>query len=58
MSNLTFLTFNGQEIRFKIVNGIVWVNLTDMAKATGKRVNNWSQLQSTTEYLQELKLHC
>lgn len=31
-----------------------YVSLTDMAKATGKRINNWNRLESTKSYLDAL----
>jgi len=33
----------------------VWVSLTDMANASGKRMDNWKRLESTTEFLVELE---
>lgn len=33
----------------------VWVSLTDMAKATGKLVGNWNQLDGTIEYIAKLE---
>lgn len=51
MDSLTIFEFNDQGIRFENKNGQVWVNLTDMAKASGKRVDNWLRLVSTKEYL-------
>jgi hypothetical protein len=55
MSSLTVLDFGSQGIRFEQRGDRVWVCLTDMAKASDKRVNNWSQLNSTQEYLTELE---
>ena len=38
MTDLTFLAFNQNNIRFEKRNGLTWVSLTDMAKASGKLV--------------------
>ena len=47
--------YNDKEIRFKNVDGQQWVCLTDMSKATGKRVSNWTQLASTKNLLSALE---
>ena len=51
MSNLSIFDFQSHNIRFDTRNGIVWVNLTDMAKASGKLIGDWNRLKSTTEFL-------
>jgi KilA-N domain len=48
---LSLLNYSGKQIRFEQRGDRVWVSLTDMAQATGKRINNWFQLKSTTEFL-------
>jgi hypothetical protein len=55
MTNLTVFDFNAQGIRFENRDGQTWVSLTDMAKASGKLVADWSRLKSTIEYLEALK---
>lgn len=55
MENTIIKYFNSQSIRFQNRNEVIWVSLTDMAQATGKRVNDWQRLKSTTEYLQALE---
>jgi hypothetical protein len=55
MSNLSVFDFNSNNIRFENREGRVWVSLTDMAKASGKRIDNWKRLQATTEFLTELE---
>ncbi len=55
MSNLSVFDFNSNNIRFENRGGRVWVSLTDMAVASGKRMDNWKRLQATTEFLTELK---
>ncbi len=54
MSSLSIFDFESNNIRFENRNGRVWVNLTDMAKASGKRFPDWNRLQSTNEFLTEL----
>lgn len=51
MNNLILREWNNQNIRQREDN---YVCLTDMCKACGKRFNNWYQLNSTIEYLEEL----
>ncbi len=51
MSNLSIFDFQSNNIRFETRNGRIWVCLTDMAKASGKKVNNWNQLDSTKAYI-------
>ena len=55
MSNLTVLAFGDKGIRFERRDDRIWVSLTDMAKVTGKRVNDWTRLDSTIEYLTEFE---
>ena len=51
MNSLTVFDFNSNNIRFENRNGRVWVCLTDMAKASGKKVSHWNQLDSTKAYI-------
>jgi hypothetical protein len=51
MSNLSTSVFQNSNIRFEDRNGRVWVNLTDMAKASGKRIGDWNRLESTKQFL-------
>lgn len=55
MEILNNMIFGDNQIRFKTVNGQVWGSLTDMAKASGKRVNNWLRLPGTAEYIKTLE---
>jgi hypothetical protein len=55
MSNLSVFDFNSNNIRFENREGRVWVCLTDMAKASGKRINDWNRLNATTEFLTEFE---
>jgi predicted GIY-YIG superfamily endonuclease len=55
MSNLSVFDFNSNNIRFENREGRVWVSLTDMAVASGKRMDNWKRLQATTEFLTEFE---
>ena len=55
MTNLTILDFQSSNIRFENRDGRVWVSLTDMAKASGKLLGNWNQLNSTKEFLYALE---
>jgi hypothetical protein len=50
---LTILDFAGKNIRFEMRGNRVWVSLTDMAKATGKKVNDYTRLSSTIDFLEE-----
>ena len=54
MTGITGLDFNGKKIRFEMRGDRVWVSLTDMAKATGKRVNNYLRMATTIEFLTEI----
>lgn len=47
--------YNGKEIRFKNVDGQQWVCLSDMAKATGKKVGHWNELTSTKKLISALE---
>lgn len=55
MSSLSLFKFDNEEIRFKNLDGRVWVSLTDMAKASNKRVNDWNRLAGTIELLEGLE---
>jgi len=55
VSKLSIIDFGSQGIRFENRNGKVWVNLTDMAKASGKRFPDWNRLDSTTEFITALE---
>jgi len=50
---LMVYSFNSNKVRFENRDGRVWVSLTDMAKASGKLLGNWTQLKSTIEFLTE-----
>lgn len=52
---LTLFQYEGANIRFQNRDGVIWVSLTDMAKATGKKVSHWNQLNSTKEYIDALE---
>lgn len=56
MTNLTVLNFSDKSIRFERRGDRVWVNLTDMAKATGKQVNDYTRSKSASEFLAELEI--
>ena len=43
--------FNDADIEQRIADG--YINLNQMAKATGKRIDNWTRLQSTKELIAE-----
>jgi len=55
MTNLTVFDFSGKNIRFERRGDRVWVSLTDMAKASGKLVADYSRSKSTSEFLGELE---
>ena len=55
MESLTVLDFAGKNIRFERRGDHVWTSLTDMAKATGKKVNDYTRLESTIQFLKELE---
>lgn len=50
MNNIT-KSWNDTQIRIREDR---YVSLTDMAKATGKRLNDWVRLESSKSYLEEL----
>lgn len=45
--------FNNQIVTFDLTSDMM-ISLTDMAKANGKRTNDWLSLQSTKDYLSAL----
>lgn len=55
---ITITTFNYGDtpISFRNDDGSVMVNATQMAKRFGKRANDWFNLQSTKEFLNELSI--
>jgi len=55
MSNLSIIDFGSNGIRFEKRGERVWVNLTDMAKASGKRIDNWKVNATTIEFLTALE---
>ena len=55
MESLTVLDFAGKNIRFERRGDRVWVSLTDMAKATGKLVADYTRSRYATEFLGELE---
>jgi hypothetical protein len=55
VGDLTVLDFGGKNIRFERRGDRMWVNLTDMAKATGKLIGHWTRLDGTTQFLTELE---
>jgi hypothetical protein len=55
MESLTVLDFAGKNIRFERRGDRMWVSLTDMAKATGKQVNDYTRSKSATEFLTEFE---
>lgn len=54
MSNLVTKNFNNAVVTFDLSNDVM-INLTEMAKANGKRTNDWLSLPSTQSYLTALK---
>jgi len=52
---MTDLDFGGKKIRFEKRGDRVWVSLSDMAKATGKKVNDYTRLGATVEFLAEME---
>ena len=52
---LTVIDFGDKGIRFERRGDRVWVNLTDMAKATEKLVNDYTRLNATTRFLTEFE---
>ena len=52
---LTVIDFGDKGIRFERRGDRVWVNLTDMAKATGKLVADYTRLNATTRFLTEFE---
>lgn len=56
MTDIVIKEFQNSKIRFELRKGKVWGCLTDMAQASGKKVNDWYRLKTTTEYLEALAL--
>jgi KilA-N domain len=54
-SDLTVLDFAGKGIRFERRGDRIWVNLTDMAAASGKLVAGYTRLESTSRFITELE---
>lgn len=55
MSAITVQEFQGSKVRFEVrEKERVWGCLTDMAKATGKNINDYLRLKSTQEFFQYL----
>lgn len=53
MSKLNKLfQYNGNDITFRLANGEVMVNATQMAKSFGKKTRNWLDLDSTKKFLE------
>ena len=55
MNELLKYTYEGSEVTFSNGNNVM-VNATQMAKAFGKRPNDWLSLPSTKEFLDELPI--
>ena len=45
--------FNSADIEQRVADG--YINLNQMAQATGKRIDNWLRLQSTKELIAEFE---
>ena len=58
-NDLVVFKFNNIEIPFDLSNGPenIMVNVTEMVKAYGKRINDWLSLPSTQSYLQKVVLN-
>ena len=54
--SLNVFSYDGSDVTFKNANGETMVNATQMAKAFGKRPNDWLNLQSAKEFLNELTI--
>jgi phage antirepressor YoqD-like protein len=53
---LQLFEFKGQAIRMeKRDDGEIWTSLTDMAKASDKKVNNWSRSEGTQQFISALE---
>jgi hypothetical protein len=55
MTNLTVFDFGNKGIRFERRGDRMWVSLTDMAKATGKQVNDYTRSKSATLFIEEFE---
>jgi hypothetical protein len=54
MTDLNIFDFQSNNIRFEKRDNRIWGCLTDMGRATNKKVNDWTRLNSTQEYLESL----
>jgi hypothetical protein len=50
------LSLNGTTITYGIFNNQVYINLTELCKAGGKKYNHWRSLKATQAFLQALEL--
>jgi hypothetical protein len=48
---LSIFEFNGAKVSFKDNNGESYINANNMAKIYGKKIDNWTRLKSTKDYL-------
>lgn len=55
MAHLTVFDYSGKNIRFEQRGDRVWVSLTDMAKATGKLVADYTRSKAATQFLSEFE---
>jgi len=53
--DVSMFQFGNQEVTFKLANGEVMVNATQMAKPFGKRPDKYLMLESTKEFMQVLE---
>ena len=53
--DISVFQYNEQKITFKLANGEVMVNATQMAKPFGKRPDKYLMLESTKEFMQVLE---
>ena len=49
--NLILHSFNNTQVYQRITDG--YINLNQMAEATGKRIDNWLRLEQTKELIEE-----
>ena len=55
MNEVMVREYLGNGIGFKVIDGMVYANATEMAKVFGKLPADWIRLKQTQEYVEELK---
>ncbi len=52
MESIQIYNYEGQDIEFDLTSNTVMVNATEMAKVFGKKVENFTRIEQTKEFIQ------